>query len=766
MFSKMVGLAQINNLEIKKYLCLILATSLALVMLVGLSSMGYDVIGVRQITGFIFLTSVPGLLILRILKLHQIGNIETLLYSVGLSLAFVMFIGSFMNTLYPFVGISKPISTFPLIVTLTIAVAILCTIAYKQESQASLSYPRHPSVQWTEILSPQALILFLLPILAVLGTYLVNSHQSNIPLLILLPFITLIVALVTFGKFIPTKLYPLAVVAIAIALLWHWSLTSWDLTGYDINHEYYIQSLVLDSSVWDSTIVSNVNAMLSIVMLAPIYSLMLNLDTVWVFKIIYPIFYSLVPLALFQAYRKQTDDKLAFLAAFFFMSMPAFFSSMPTHAREEIAHLFFALSILLFVDKGMAVSKRAVLLIIFGLSIVVSHYGLSYFYIFYLVMTWSLLFLCRSDTVRELWQGEVARFGKLRHRVDTISPTLKPSKASLQRSTLSGTYTMLFIVFCLAWYMYVSSGSSINAVVRIGDHIYTVLDTEMFSLTARNSAILQAVGLAPMRGGEIEWEIARIFQYVTQFFIMVGILGLFANRCKTRFHPEYTTMSIVSLVILAMCIILPYFASYISIIRIYHITLFFLAPFCIIGGVTVFHWLSRMLSLCSLNSLTSSAHLRFVVILVLVPYFLFSTGFIFHLTGATPSSMPLSLYETDWSFFTKSEVFAREWLVNVGSNHIVYSDSHGRTQMHQKFSGSSLIIPFDPKQMRQDSYIFLRRWNIVHDELLLYRPVGAQFIWEYIDLKSGSEFQNALGDRNKIYDCGWAQIIRPRQGEW
>lgn len=78
-----------SDLDIKKCLWLSLAISLAAPGLVGLAALGFDIPILRQIVGFIFLTFVPGVLILRILKIHNIGLIESLLCSVGLSLAFV-----------------------------------------------------------------------------------------------------------------------------------------------------------------------------------------------------------------------------------------------------------------------------------------------------------------------------------------------------------------------------------------------------------------------------------------------------------------------------------------------------------------------------------------------------------------------------------------------------------------------------------------------------------------------------------------------------
>jgi uncharacterized membrane protein len=514
----------------------------------------------------------------------------------------------------------------------------------------------------------------------------------------------------------------------------------------------------MSNSIWDPTYSSYSNAMLSVVMLAPLYSIMLDLEAVWVFKIIYPIFFSLVPLALFQTYRKQTDDKIAFFAAFFFMSFPVFFSELTGQIRQPTAELFLALSILLLIKREMNAIRRAVLFIIFGLSIVISHYGLSYFYMIYLSIGLFLLLLWRSAVVNEWWQCMVARFSKSRHS----------TCIDIQRSTLSTTYVMLFIVFCVSWYMHVSSGSAFEAVIRIGDHVYQSLSTELFSVKARDPQILQALGLEPMRAADIEWRIARIYQYITQLFIMIGVFGLISNLRKTRFQLEYVVFSLLSIVLIVMCIILPYFAAYLNMSRIYHIALFFLAPFCILGGISTFRWLSRIVSVFLLHreAVTSTnANLKSAVILILVPYYLFTTGFVFELTGAAPTSMPLSLYKTDWSFFTGSEVSARNWIkIFLQDDYKVYADSYGVTQLNQEIPGRTLGFPADDERLKDASYVFLRRWNIVHGEVLSIRTVGVHPTLGYINLQDIPWFSQISSKINKIYESGNAQIFGPLRG--
>ena len=389
---------QMNDWEIKKFLKVVLAIQLAVWGVIGLDVIGLQIPILRQLICFIYLTFIPGIIILRILKLHKLGNIETMLYTVGLSIATLMFTGLFMNTVYPFFGISEPISITPLIFTISVIVFVLCILSYVRDKDFS-----DPSfIDIGEVLSPPALFLCLIPFLSIFGTYFMNFYQNNILLMLLILVIVLIAVLIGFDKFIPKNLYPLAVFVIAISLLFHAALISMYIWGWDIHIELYLTNLVKMNGIWDSTMPCTYNAMLSIVMVAPIYSNISNMEITWVFKIIYPLLFSLIPLGLYRVFQKQTNDKIAFLSCFFFMSGYIFYTEILALARQQIAELFLVLLILLMVDKNMNKIKRSFLFIVFGISLTVSHYGLSYIYMFCLISAWLILVLMDSPAIQRL----------------------------------------------------------------------------------------------------------------------------------------------------------------------------------------------------------------------------------------------------------------------------------------------------------------------------------------------------------------------------
>lgn len=149
-----------NKLKANNFVWVLLACQAATFILVWLG-----IPGLRQLAGFLYLTFIPGFLIVRLLKLNKAGAIETLLYSVGLSLAFIMFLGFIINIIYPLIGILRPISALPLIVSFVAVTAVLTIVLLKREGNFSLSLP----FEARELISPQVLFLILLPLLSSSG---------------------------------------------------------------------------------------------------------------------------------------------------------------------------------------------------------------------------------------------------------------------------------------------------------------------------------------------------------------------------------------------------------------------------------------------------------------------------------------------------------------------------------------------------------------------------------------------------------------------
>ena len=90
-----------------------------------------DIPFLRQAFGFLFLTLLPGLLILQILKLNKIDFLEKFILSWGLSISFIMFFGLLINYLSLSLGYETQLSTIPLLTLFNVAIITLVIIGYK-----------------------------------------------------------------------------------------------------------------------------------------------------------------------------------------------------------------------------------------------------------------------------------------------------------------------------------------------------------------------------------------------------------------------------------------------------------------------------------------------------------------------------------------------------------------------------------------------------------------------------------------------------------
>jgi uncharacterized membrane protein len=124
----------------------ILAAVLAL-QIATLVAVIFNVFLARQILAFVFLCFVPGYLLL---EAFQAGNLpfwKTAVYSIGVSLAFLMLFGLLLNTLWPLLGFAEPLSTFDVVFLINLFTFFLLPfVYYQQEKQENPPAPKSPRI--------------------------------------------------------------------------------------------------------------------------------------------------------------------------------------------------------------------------------------------------------------------------------------------------------------------------------------------------------------------------------------------------------------------------------------------------------------------------------------------------------------------------------------------------------------------------------------------------------------------------------------------
>jgi uncharacterized membrane protein len=680
----------------------------------------------RQVIGFVYLTFIPGFIFLKLLKLNDLDLWETIILSAGVSIGFLMCIGLFVNALGPLVGVLKPLSLMPLMITVNSVVLLTLFLSCFRNKEASAFKPF--IIPKLSKLSPSIYLFILLPILSVLGAICVNVFQNNVLLLTLIIAISVLFILGTASeKFVPRKIYPFAILMIAIALLFHSSLISNYVYGGDSTREYYLFRVTEENSHWDPSFSAYatehdqrsydmMNAMLSVTVLPTIYSHVLNMEGTWIFKIIYPLIFSLVPLVLYQIFRMHLSEKTAFMSTFLFMAYEAFFTELLGLTRQIIAELFFVLLFYILLKPKISKMNKSIFFAVFSIALIVSHYSISYLFIFLVFLTWIAL----------------SALNILRGRV---------SKTSITASLVA-----LFFVMSFAWYIYTSKSGAFEQVLSMIDYVSRGILTEFFNPSSRSEGVLMGLGIAaPPSLGHL---IGRIFAYLVQFFIVIGFLTLIRDRKKTVYDDEYHVFILLNMALLALLIVLPNFAASFNMTRFYHILLFFLAPLFILGSETLFNILWRF---------KTKAYPLILILIILIPFFLYQTEFIYEVTGDESWSIPLSKYRMGaipyihFGLIQEQDAFGSKWAAqNLNAERTtIYSDWPVSLFLLKNSGVSKIEVISNPTVKHANGTLYLRRVNV---EYGIVR--GIENYWNL------TQFSSDLNNMNKIYSNGGSEIYQ------
>jgi len=676
----------------------------------------FDVPVARQVIGFVYFTFVPGFIIIKLLKLDKLDGVETILFSVGLSVAFLMLAGFFINEFCFLFGVLQPLSLMPSMIILNSLILIGGVLIYLRSEDVKLLCG---DSSW-----PSALTLFFvcLPILGVVGAMWVNAYGSNLFLLFMIVAISLSFIIgVIFKKQLPLKLYSFAVLMIAISLLFHSSLISKYLVSFGSDNpiEYYVFKITENNAHWSSGIYSGhlgygrVNSMLSVTILPTIYSSLLNMDATWVLKILYPLIFSFVPLALYQLWRKNVGEKRAFIAAFLFMTQNTFYTEMLGLNRQIIAELFFVLLLLVVLSREMKSFNKMIFFMIFSVALVTSHYALAEIFLLFIFLVWI---------------------------------SLVAMKRSSRKITI--TIVVFFFVAMFSWYIYTSNAAVFDNLVSFGNYVYEQMD-QFFNPASRGQTILRGLGL---ESPPTIWNtFSRAFAYLTQFLIVVGFVGLITKRINIQLEKESFIFTIMAMIFLGALIAVPGLANTMNMTRFYHILLFFLAPLCVLGAELLVKFVSER---------RAEFGASILLLVVLVPYFLFQTGFVYEVTGTQSWSLPLSKHRMDTVFlrgymgcFDESDVLGALWMsknVDTQSSK-TYADHSSKfnvlTSYGMIYRGNMEVLS-NVTVLSTNDNVYFSRVNVVDG------VVGGSHLWNITSISQVLDFAN------KMYSNGECEIYK------
>jgi len=401
---------------------------------------------------------------------------------------------------------------------------------------------------------------------------------------------------------------------------------------------------------------------LSVTIFPTVLSEVTGFNLFQIFGFVYPIIFSLIPtlifLAIDQVFHKT---KLAALSSILYLEAYRF--SAPQHGRQFMAVLFLVLMFyIIFKEKVATKNKRKYLLLlfIFGLGVVASHYTVGYFVMVIFFAMFLALHLPHNSQISKSY--------------DFIN---------------ASTLAYLFVL-CFSWWSVFNFRYLMENVSVIEKSILSILGLI-------EPRWLSSTRTAGRTAGPIvtAWYIFQTVLMVTGLFLVY-----LEKRIKTRKFLAWVCSAFILFVILFFSLVIPSFTAKLGFNRVYSISL----PI----------WIS-FLAYVLLKTSRKSKSVLLVIFLVLnlpISLSLLTYDRLVIFSPERNVSPELAISQT---FNLKSEFLMSEWAQRcLQSNQTVSVDIRGKQAMFFVHTLISRIVP-SPRFSFNSNYLALYVYNVKHE---------------------------------------------------
>lgn len=659
----------------------------------------------RRILGLLLISFAPGYLLFRLIlvkcKVTRVEDIKLILHSIGLSLFILMFSGFLLSIVYFIFNLTiKPFSELMLGVCITIVIFILYIL--------DILYIEHEIyiIKSVDPLSKTIILSFILPFVAVISIYLINFYNNSLLSLILIVIISFASLIIIFNK-VSNSTLPILLGSISLSLTILNSALGSLFRATDNMFEFCLLCHHLSKGFWDYSIYVNFNAMLGVVMTAPYYNILCNINLISIYRFVVPLISSLIPISLYKAFKEITDSRIAILSTFFFIFMYEFYTWSGLTMKMTTVELFLALILLILADKSINMQTKSILMLIYFASISVSHYGTTYIFMFcFCGLLLTLMILKYINTHILKVNSKIAEFSKI-----------------------TFTLGVFLVVFATSWYIYTASSSPFDTMVNIGNSLVESL-LHGSILPKKSYAYKIVAGKLP------EYlQILKCLYIISTVFITIGLLRvaimLLMNKKdekKYEFNKIYIILS-AFFYISGSFVFLGGLSGAATPDRIYQIISFILAPFWAIGGSTAIY----ILTFKKINYQNSLK----VLSIFLVIFLLFNTCFFAETVWRYNIGPMISIsksrilnngdvYEREYLdrvSFSECNIRSAIWLLMYKCKGYIYSGQNANKNVriaksiltlnnYRVYNVPHVRIIFKKTKIHKKSYIYLTKFNI------------------------------------------------------
>ncbi len=700
------------------------------------------------VLSFIFFAFIPGILILSVLKI-KLNFFKEITLALAISVAFLMLSGFFIDIIGISIGIHEPLSTLNLLLCLNLIFIIFVLLLIKFND--GKIEPKSILIKFTTNIkysSPFVFIPLFFPILFICGILIMNYTGNNLFLFMGIGLISVYTLIFTLKDKLKEFNYPFSLLMISVSLLLMYSLRSNHILGTDVNIEYALYQSVAQSLYW---IIPAGNqsylACLSISVLPTIFQSLMSVKGELMYKLVFPIIFSFLPLIVYFLSQKFFDNRISFLTGLFFLSQTGFFSLIEV-MRQGIALIFVGMAILIIFDETFPEIQKKILFIIFIFSIVISHYSTAYILLIVFGVVWVILIS------KKLILGLYSKNRK--KSVNSLS-------TKIANNILSYSIIVLFLLFIFVWYAQLTDTAFTGSINFIKSTLYNLNLFFLQDITP-NQDTLTPLGIVSTFADKITYYIGTLIRLI----MLVGIIALFVNyykkilkfvnkipfssiikfpdylKDKIRSTPEeFIWMILISFVLIFADLLVSYIVSgrgSYPINRLYITLMFFIAPLFVFGFLTLTKYIKK--------------NLQVFLLALLILMQLFSVMGLFQQAYGVSENV---VFNSEGPTYEKSYIFDQDinsgvWLKNNGEQNLtIYGDAFSIVHLN-----SIAGIPLERTKVfinktlssYNDGYYYFRYTNI-KDNIIYF---------DFYHAENKSDYLHDLNNLNEIYDSGNSQI--------
>jgi uncharacterized membrane protein len=318
------------------------------------------------------LLTVPGVILLRAFRIPGRVLSSFPVYIPCASIVVLFGSGLAVDIIGPVVGVAAPLRAEPLLLGLEVICLALLAACVKASPNVIIPWRSLSRPRW--LVSP-----LILPLIAAVGAIrLNNGHGNTIAVTAVIGIVAMLITAVAFSSRLDKTFLEVVLYAAGLAMIWSSSLRGDPLYGFDIAAEYQRLQQTVHTGIWHTAHPGDAyGAMLSVTVMPGELHFLSGLPDLLVFKVVYPMIFALLPVAVFGLARTILSRSWAFVAAAFMIGQYAFLE-IPSVARQEIALVLFVALIMAMLDVRIQRRSRWGLTALLGVTLALSHYSTTY----------------------------------------------------------------------------------------------------------------------------------------------------------------------------------------------------------------------------------------------------------------------------------------------------------------------------------------------------------------------------------------------------